>query len=69
MKRPLNEWCREAKKAMIDQDISMNDLVADVGYSRAYVSGVVNGRIIHPDIAASVSRCLSIKVPYEYSST
>lgn len=64
MKRLLSEWCKEAKKAMIDQDISMNELVDDVGYSRAYVSGVVNGRIIHPDIADAVSKCLSIKVPY-----
>lgn len=69
MKRPLSEWCKETKKAMIDQGISMNELVADVGYSRAYVSGVVNGRIIHPDIATSISRCLSVKVPYEHSST
>lgn len=69
MKRPLSEWCKETKKAMIDQDISMNELVADVGYSRAYVSSVVNGRIIHPDIAASISKCLCITVPYEQSST
>ena len=65
MRRPLSDWCKEAKKAMIDQDVKMNELVDDVGYSRAYVSGVVNGRIIHPNIAASVSKCLHITVPYE----
>ncbi|WP_283682744.1 helix-turn-helix domain-containing protein [Parablautia sp. Marseille-Q6255] len=64
MKRLLSEWCRETKKAMIDQDMTMNDLVSEVGYSRAYVSGVVNGRINHPDVAEAISKYLHITVPY-----
>ncbi len=64
MKRKLSPWSMETKKAMVEQYMTMGDLVSEVGYSRAYVSGVVNGRINHPEIAEAISKCLHITVPY-----
>ncbi len=45
MKRILPTWCKEVKKSMIDDDINVTELAERVGFSRNYVSGVVNGRV------------------------
>lgn len=51
MKRILPTWCKEVKKSMIDDDINVTELAERVGFSRNYVSGVVNGRVYAPEIA------------------
>lgn len=60
----ITPWCREAKKAMIDQDLNVTQLTAKVGFNRTYVSGVINGRIIQPKVAEAISKCLNLETPY-----
>ena len=44
MKRILPKWCKDAKKAMIDKDMSVDDLAKETGRTRVYISAVLNGR-------------------------
>ena len=64
MKRILPTWCKEVKKSMIDDDISVTELAERVGFSRNYVSGVVNGRVYAPEIAKVIGEDRHITVPY-----
>lgn len=64
MKRVLPPWCKEAKKALVDRDMSVSELSEEIGLSRTYVSGVVNGRVYAPEIATRISRALELKVEY-----
>jgi hypothetical protein len=64
MKRPLTPWCKEVKKALIDKDLNVTELSDLVGANCPYVSGVVNGRMVLPDLAEKIAKQLDIKVPY-----
>lgn len=64
MKRTLPRWCKEVKKAMIDNDLTVTELAERIGLCRPYVSGVVNGRMYAPEIAKMISKDLNITVPY-----
>ena len=64
MKRILPKWCKEVKKSMIDDDLSVNELAERVGLCRTYVSGVVNGRLYAPEIAKIISKDRKVTVPY-----
>lgn len=64
MKRTLPLWCKEVKKTLIDKDMSVTELSQNIGLSRVYVSGVVNGRVYAPEIAALISRELGIDTDY-----
>lgn len=64
MKRILPTWCKEAKKQMIEKDMTVSELSQKVGFCRNYVSGVVNGRVYAPEIAQVISTELKVEVPY-----
>lgn len=64
MKRILPTWCKEVKKSMIDDDINVTELAERVGFSRNYVSGVVNGRVYAPEIAKVIGEDRHVTVPY-----
>lgn len=68
MNRVLSPWCREVKKTLIDRDMTVTDLADRLELSRPYVSGVVNGRVIAPEIAARISEVLGIKTDYSTAS-
>ena len=38
MKRKLSPWCKEAKKALIDRDMTVTELSNEVGMCRNYVT-------------------------------
>lgn len=40
----LSQWSKDVKKALIDKDMTMNDLAAEIGKSQAVISSVVGGR-------------------------
>lgn len=63
-KRALPQWCKEAKKALIDRDMDVTDLAVQISFSREYVSRVVNGSVYAPEIAARVSKALNLEVEY-----
>lgn len=62
MKRILPDWCKDAKKAMIDKDMDINDLVEQTGRSRVYISAVLNGRQTAQPIMQEISDILNIKM-------
>lgn len=62
MKRKLSPWCKDVKKKLIDLDMSVTELAEKTGISRPYTSGVVNGRIVAPELAARIGK--AIGVPY-----
>lgn len=68
MNRVLSPWCKEVKKTLIDRDMTVTDLADRSELSRPYVSGVVNGRVIAPEIAARISEVLGIKTDYSTAS-
>lgn len=49
MKRKLSPWCKEVKKAMIDRDMSIADLAAELNLSSAYITRIINGTFIIPE--------------------
>lgn len=63
MKRILPTWCKEVKKSMIDDDINVTELAERVGFSRNYVSGVVNGRVYAPEIAKVIGEDRHVTLP------
>ena len=44
MQKKLSPWCKKAKIAMIQNDISVNDLAEELGCSRCYLSSTLNGK-------------------------
>lgn len=60
MKRSIPEWCKTAKTAMIQQDLSIGDLAEGLGYTRQYISAILNGRVFSPMAIRKVSEYLKI---------
>lgn len=60
MKRKLSPWCKEVKKAMIDRDMSIADLAAELNLSNAYVTRIINGTFIIPETKKRISKYLDI---------
>ena len=60
MKKNLSPWCKEAKKAMIDRDISIADLAETLNLSRAYVSRILSGAFNIPEPKKRISKYLDI---------
>lgn len=64
-RKKLPRWCKEAKKALIDRDMTVSDLADKIGVSRTYVSGVINRSVIAEEIAKLISKELGIDdIPY-----
>lgn len=60
MKRKLSPWCKEVKKAMIDRDMSIADLAAELNLSSAYVTRIINETFIIPETKKRISKYLDI---------
>ena len=60
MAEKLSPWCKRAKITMIKNDISVNDLSAELEYNRSYISSVLNGRVISPKVRKRISDLLNI---------
>ena len=60
MKRKLSPWCKEVKKAMIDRDMSIADLAAELNLSSAYVTRIINGTFIILETKKRISKYLDI---------
>lgn len=60
MKRKLSPWCKEVKKAMIDRDMSIADLAAELNLSSTYVTRIINGTFIIPETKKRISKYLDI---------
>ena len=60
MTEKLSPWCKRAKIAMIENDIAVKDLSAELAYNRSYISSVLNGRVISPPVRKRISDFLNI---------
>lgn len=60
MTRKLSPWCKNAKIAMIQRDISISDLADKLGLSRPYVTSILNGRVTSPIAVKKISDFLHI---------
>lgn len=63
-KRRLPEWCKSAKIAMIRQDVTTEDLVKATGYTRTYVSSIINGQMYARPAVKTISALLGISDNY-----
>ena len=43
------QWGKECKKAMIDRDLSLDDVAQMTEFSKSYLSQIMNGRHVAPD--------------------
>ena len=60
MKKVLSPWCKQAKKELIDRDMSVSELAEKIGKSREYTSAIVNGRIYSEPAVKAISDVLNI---------
>lgn len=60
MKKELTPWCKRAKMAMLEQGVSGIKLAQDLGYSRCYISSIINGRKMCPPAIKRISDYLNI---------
>nr|DAO80774.1 MAG TPA: Regulatory protein-modification, helix-turn-helix, transcriptional regulato, DNA [Caudoviricetes sp.] len=61
MGKLLSPWCKEAKKALIDMDMTVAELAQKIGRSREYTTAVINGRIYAEPMVKVISDALNIK--------
>lgn len=61
MSEKLPLWCKEAKKALVDKDLTMGQLADLSGISREYTSKIMNGRVYSPEAVRKISEVLEIK--------
>ncbi len=61
MKRELSPWGKRCKVQMIELGKSLNDVGRETGFSKSYISAVINGRVVVPDeTIAAISRVLQV---------
>ena len=51
IKRPLSAWSKKVKKALIDKNMTINELAGTIGYSSTYTRNIVNGKIVSATVA------------------
>lgn len=57
----LSQWSKDVKKALIDKDMTMNELAAKIGKSQAVISSVIGGRYsnsTYKDIVEKINKVL-----------
>ena len=61
----LSGWCKRAQIKMIEDGITVGDLVGGTGYCRQHISSVLNGRLRSDKAVARISKFLGISTEYE----
>ena len=51
IKRPLSAWSKKVKKALIDKNMTINELAETIGYSSTYTRNIENGKIVSATVA------------------
>ena len=65
-KRNLSPWCKEAKKAMIDKNMSVKELAEAANISFVYASKITSGTIVPShDLLVKICNVLEINCPEE----
>jgi cyanate lyase len=48
MSKTITKWGRECKLQMVRRDLLLKDVAEATGYTRTYVSAIINGRVLVP---------------------
>lgn len=59
------QWSKIAQKAQIDLNLDNKAIAQRLGYSRQFVTAVINGRKKTPDAIARISKQLDIPQPVD----
>ena len=60
MAKNLPDWCKNAKIAMIERDLTVADVAKGTDMARPYVSSIVNGRVFSEKAVKRISDYLDI---------
>lgn len=63
----LSPWCKAVQIALIEHDMSVNDLAVAIGKTREYTSAIVNGRVYSTPTVKAI--CDYLNLPEETRST
>lgn len=66
---PTEDWCKSVKKALIEKNMTMNQLAEDVGFSRDRVSLTVNGHCMDKPVIKNINLLLHIEESVSSSDT
>lgn len=44
----MSDWGKECKVQMLQKNMSLKDVATVTGYTRTYISAIINGRVIPP---------------------
>lgn len=44
----MSDWGKECKVQMLRKNMSLKDVAAVTGYTRTYISAIINGRVTPP---------------------
>lgn len=58
--KELSLWCKNAKKALIDRDMSVSELADAINKSRSHTSVVLNGSKYSQEMVSLISDELNI---------
>lgn len=63
MSKTITPWGRQCKIQMAALDKTLEDISKETGYSRTYISSIINGRTIVPeDTKQKISAALEVDV-------
>ena len=62
-KRKLSSWCKQAKKAIIDKDMTITELASKVNISIVYASKITSGTIV-PSRELLIKICDVLEIDY-----
>jgi len=60
LKRPIPDWGKEVKKALIDRDMDIKALANEIGFCREYVSLCINGQKKSDDLKKKICDYLNV---------
>jgi len=62
--RKLSPWCKKVKCELIKRDMTIDELAMKAGFSREYVSAILNGRVVSENGINKISDTLNISNDY-----
>lgn len=63
MGKAISQWGKMCKIQMVAMDKSLSDLSIETGYSRTYISAIINGRIVVPEeTMQKISNALDVEL-------
>lgn len=65
MQKTISPWGKQCKMQMISLGKSLTDISRETGFSRTYISAIINGRIVAPkETKHKISESLSVDADF-----